>query len=112
MGKRITYAIVQLWYQITGPVVRLWQRLTGAVRAWMEWQDAMYWASEHRPAWAQFAIKCEHKETRRYYKAKILAAYREKDQKNPCESCLRWPECNGVDEDCPWRAEDGKICDD
>ena len=28
-----------------------------------------------------------------------------KEENNPCDSCLRWPECNGVDEDCPWRAE-------
>ena len=22
---------------------------------------------------------------------------------NPCETCLRWPECNGSDRDnCPW----------
>lgn len=27
------------------------------------------------------------------------------EEKNPCDSCLRWSECNGVDEDCPWRAE-------
>ena len=28
----------------------------------------------------------------------------EKDQKeDPCERCLRWPECNGVDEACPVR---------
>ena len=20
---------------------------------------------------------------------------------HPCETCLRWPECNGVDESCP-----------
>lgn len=29
-------------------------------------------------------------------------------QEDPCETCLRWEECNGVDENCPWRAEDGK----
>lgn len=23
--------------------------------------------------------------------------------KDPCESCLRWSECNGVDEQCPHR---------
>lgn len=22
-----------------------------------------------------------------------------------CEVCLRWSECNGVDEECPWRCE-------
>lgn len=30
---------------------------------------------------------------------------KEMPQGNSCDSCLRWPECNGVDEDCPWRAE-------
>lgn len=24
-------------------------------------------------------------------------------QESPCESCLRWSECNGVDKDCPLR---------
>lgn len=24
---------------------------------------------------------------------------------DPCESCLRWAECNGVDKDCPLRKE-------
>lgn len=23
----------------------------------------------------------------------------------PCATCLRWPECNGVDDDCPMRRE-------
>lgn len=23
--------------------------------------------------------------------------------KDPCETCLRWSECNGVDEQCPHR---------
>lgn len=22
-------------------------------------------------------------------------------QQNPCETCLRWEECNGVDKNCP-----------
>ena len=22
-------------------------------------------------------------------------------QKDPCDSCVRWSECNGVDDDCP-----------
>lgn len=29
------------------------------------------------------------------------ARVEEKD--DPCDSCLRWDECNGVDEDCPRR---------
>ena len=28
---------------------------------------------------------------------------REEEQRDPCVTCLRWGECNGVDEDCPWR---------
>lgn len=28
---------------------------------------------------------------------------RQEEQKDPCEKCVRWGECNGVDEDCPWR---------
>lgn len=27
---------------------------------------------------------------------------------NPCESCLRWSECNGIDEQCPHRKERGQ----
>lgn len=30
------------------------------------------------------------------------------EKEDPCDSCLRWPECNGVDEGCPWRDEDGR----
>lgn len=30
------------------------------------------------------------------------------EEEDPCGTCLRWSECNGVDENCPWRAEDGK----
>ena len=30
---------------------------------------------------------------------------RQEEQEDPCSWCLRWSECNGVDEDCPWRAE-------
>ena len=76
MGKRITYAIVQLWHQITGPVVVLWQRLAGAVRAWMEWQDAKCWAAEYHPGWLHVVKKCKHKSTQAHYKDKILKAYR------------------------------------
>lgn len=28
---------------------------------------------------------------------------RQEEQEDPCASCVRWPECNGVDNDCPWR---------
>ena len=27
------------------------------------------------------------------------------DEKEPCATCLRWSECNGVDDDCPLRKE-------
>lgn len=27
----------------------------------------------------------------------------EQEEEHPCDSCLRWYECNGVDEDCPLR---------
>lgn len=30
------------------------------------------------------------------------------EKEDPCDNCLRWEECNGVDKDCPWRDEDGK----
>ena len=26
---------------------------------------------------------------------------RQEEKKNPCSTCLRWDECNGVDEQCP-----------
>ena len=25
---------------------------------------------------------------------------REREEEDPCATCLRWPECNGVDESC------------
>ena len=31
------------------------------------------------------------------------ASSRQEEKRDPCTSCLRWYECNGVDEDCPWR---------
>lgn len=27
---------------------------------------------------------------------------RQEEQEEPCNNCLRWEECNGVDETCPW----------
>lgn len=27
------------------------------------------------------------------------------DHKEPCETCVRWDECNGVDENCPLRKD-------
>ena len=32
---------------------------------------------------------------------------REEEQAHPCEGCARWGECNGVDEECPWRERHG-----
>lgn len=28
---------------------------------------------------------------------------------DPCETCLRWYECNGVDDGCPLRKEDDNL---
>ena len=61
LHKLKTYT-VQFWYQY--------------IAGWFEWQDAVYWAKDYHPAWVQYARKSKHKETRAYYKAKILAAYR------------------------------------
>ena len=33
---------------------------------------------------------------------------REEEREHPCTYCQRWGECNGVDEECPWRCDDGK----
>ena len=30
------------------------------------------------------------------------------ETEDPCEKCLRWPECNGVDEACPVRKPGSK----
>ena len=65
MKKRKFYSVVQLWYQLTTPIAE-----------WVEWQDAKYWAAEYRPAWVQLARHAAHKETRVYYREKIIAAYR------------------------------------
>ena len=32
---------------------------------------------------------------------------RNEERQNPCDSCNRWSECNGVDEGCPWRNNNG-----
>ena len=29
---------------------------------------------------------------------------RKTERDHPCENCARWSECNGVDDECPWRA--------
>lgn len=30
---------------------------------------------------------------------------KENPAKDHCEQCVRWSECNGVDESCPWRSK-------
>lgn len=35
-----------------------------------------------------------------------------KPKEDPCETCLRWYECNGVDEECPLRAAGLEVTDD
>lgn len=27
--------------------------------------------------------------------------HKEQEQESPCESCVRWYECNGIDDECP-----------
>lgn len=27
----------------------------------------------------------------------------EEQEQDPCETCNRWSECNGVDSNCPWK---------
>lgn len=35
----------------------------------------------------------------------LIPGARDEDEimRNWCEVCTRWSECNGVDEECPWR---------
>lgn len=35
---------------------------------------------------------------------------RQAQRKNPCETCLRWEECNGVDDQCPHKKGVDKAC--
>lgn len=30
----------------------------------------------------------------------------QKEYEDPCVDCLRWGECNGVDDQCPWRMKE------
>lgn len=50
--------------------------LRDILHKWFEWQDAKCWAKDIHPGWLHLATKGGHEETRAYYKAKILAAYR------------------------------------
>jgi hypothetical protein len=59
---KLKTCLVQFWYQY--------------IYNWFEWQDAKCWAKEVYPGWLHCFKKCRHQETRDYYKAKILAAYR------------------------------------
>jgi hypothetical protein len=63
---KLKTCLVQFWYQY--------------IYGWFEWQDAICWAKEYHPAWVQFAKTSRHKETRAYYRAKILAAYRGEEE--------------------------------
>ncbi len=63
-------------YQKIGPVRQIWYVIKYKIHAWMEWQNAQYWAEEYHPAWLELAHKARNKETRREYKEKILKAYR------------------------------------
>lgn len=38
-------------------------------------------------------------------KAGAFQDSRLKKQETPCATCVRWEECNGVDDDCPMRKE-------
>ena len=38
----------------------------------------------------------------------VKGEHKENPDKDYCELCVRWSECNGVDEDCPWRSNDVK----
>lgn len=49
------------------------------IKTWFEWQDAQHWAADFHPGWVHLANHGVHKETRAYYKEKILAAYRGED---------------------------------
>ena len=76
MVRKMKYVLVQLWYQITCPIVALYKRIKRRVSEWFEWMDALCWAKDYHPAWVHYAKKSRHKETREYYRKKILAAYR------------------------------------
>ena len=47
-----------------------------------------------------------------YWSKKEQQGQQEQKQKaqqaSPCETCLRWGECNGIDNQCPHRKESGK----
>jgi hypothetical protein len=66
-------------YQKIGPVRQIWYVVKYKINAWVEWQDALYWAKEYHPAWVELVKKGKHEETRKAYRKKILAAYRGED---------------------------------
>lgn len=73
--KSFYYRVEQLWYQITCPIIAFYEWLARPALEWFEWEDAKCWARDHHPAWVEFARNSRHKETRQYYKEKIVAAY-------------------------------------
>lgn len=34
---------------------------------------------------------------------KVAGKCSRREEKDPCEFCVRWYECNGVDDECPWK---------
>ena len=40
-----------------------------------------------------------------YYDAADDIAEEEAERDNPCDTCLRWFECNGIDDECPLQKE-------
>lgn len=41
-------------------------------------------------------------------KALMVSKDNQEEKEDPCDSCLRWSECNGVDKACPVRKPGGK----
>lgn len=54
-----------------------WWVIKYAAQSWIKHRNAMNWAKDFHPAWLEIATKCKNKETRQYYKLKILNAYNE-----------------------------------
>jgi hypothetical protein len=74
--NKLAYCFQQFWYQITCQIVAFYKWITRPVSKWLEWFDAQYWAKDIHPGWVHLANNSEHKETRMYYREKILAAYK------------------------------------
>ena len=63
-----------------GYIEQLWYTAKYGVHSLFEWLDAMYFAKRLHPGWLHLATKSRNEEMRKYYKAKILRAYREYDR--------------------------------